>query len=73
MIFIEFMELCCCFIKLRPTVGYCCRQGIHCCVRPQPLLNKDIKVKDNKQKPKDACPARTAADKRTAAEDNNVL
>ncbi|MDZ4809066.1 MAG: hypothetical protein SGI96_12490, partial [Bacteroidota bacterium] len=23
----------------------------------QPLLNKDIKVKDNKQKPKDACPA----------------
>ena len=25
-------------------------------------MNKDIKVKDNKQKPKDACPARTAAD-----------
>ena len=39
------------------TVGYCCRQGIHCCVRPQPLMNKDIKVKDNKQKPKGACPA----------------
>jgi len=35
-------------------------------------MNKDIKVKDNKQKLKDACPARTTADKRTAAEDNNV-
>jgi len=29
----------------------------NCCVHPQPLLNKVIKVKDNKQKPKDACPA----------------
>jgi len=47
---------------LPPTIGYCCRQGIHCCVRPQPLLNKVIKVKDNKQKPKDACPAQTEAD-----------
>ena len=28
----------------------------------QPLLNKDINVKDNKQKPKDACPAETEAD-----------
>jgi len=25
-------------------------------------MNKDIKVKDNKQKPKDACPAETEAD-----------
>jgi len=25
-------------------------------------MNKDIKVKDNKQKPKDACPAQTEAD-----------
>jgi len=25
-------------------------------------MNKDIKVKDNKQKPNDACPAQTAAD-----------
>jgi len=25
-------------------------------------MNKDIKVKDNKQKPKDACPAGTEAD-----------
>jgi hypothetical protein len=33
-----------------------------CCVRPQPLLNKDIKVEDNKQKPNDACPAETEAD-----------
>jgi len=33
-----------------------------CCVRPQPLLNKDIKVKDNKQKFKGACPAETEAD-----------
>jgi len=47
---------------LQPTIWYCCRQGIHCCVRPQPLLNKDIKVKDNKQKPKDACHAETEAD-----------
>jgi len=44
------------------TIGYCCRHGIHCCVRPQPLMNKDIKVKDNKQKPKVACPAETEAD-----------
>jgi len=51
-----------CAKALQPTVGYCCRQGINCCVRPQPLLNKVIKVKDNKQKPKDACPARTEAD-----------
>jgi len=42
---------------------YCCRQGIHCCVRPQPLLNKHIKVKDNKQKRKGACPAGTEADR----------
>jgi len=49
-------------LNLRPTTGRCCRQGIHCCVCPQPLLNKDIKVKDNKQKPKDACPAETEAD-----------
>jgi len=47
---------------LQATIGYCCRQGIHCCVRRQALLNKDIKVKDNKQKPKDACPAQTEAD-----------
>jgi hypothetical protein len=47
---------------LHTTVGYCCRQGIHSCVRPQPLMNKDIKVKDNKQKPSDACPAQTEAD-----------
>ena len=44
------------------TVGYCCRKGIHCYVRPQPLMNKDIKVKDKKQKPKGACPAQTEAD-----------
>jgi len=41
---------------------YCCRQGIHCCVRPQPLLNNDIKIKDNCQKPKGPFPAETAAD-----------
>ena len=55
------------------TAGYCCRQGIHCCVCPQPLMNKDIKVKDNKQKPKGACPAQTEADSELAAEDNSVL
>jgi len=26
------------------------------------MMNKDIKVEDNKQKPKDACPAQTEAD-----------
>ena len=26
------------------------------------LMNKDIKVNDNKQKPEDACPAQTEAD-----------
>jgi len=45
------------------TILYCCRKGIHCCVRPQPLLNKDKKVKDNKQKPKGFCPAGTTADR----------
>ena len=46
-----------------PLTGrYCCRQGIHCYVRPQPLMNKDIKVKDNKQKPSKARPAETEAD-----------
>ena len=49
-------------LKWLPTVGYCCRQGIHCCVCPQPLLNKDIKAKDNKQKPTGVCPARTEVD-----------
>jgi len=49
-------------VKFLPTVGNCRRQGIHCCVRPQPLLNKIIKVKDNKQKPNNACPAETDAD-----------
>ena len=38
-------------------LGIAVRQGIHCYVCPQPLLNKDIKVKDNKQKLSDACPA----------------
>ena len=45
------------------SIGYCCRQGIHCCVRPQPLMNKDIKLKDNKQKLTRVCTARTAADR----------
>jgi len=49
-------------VQLQLTNRYCCRQGIHCCVCPQPLLNKDIKVEDNKQKPKGACPAGTEAD-----------
>ena len=37
--------------------GIAVRQGIHCCVRPQPLMNKVIKVKDTNQKPNYACPA----------------
>ena len=49
-------------VGLQATVGYCCRQGIHCCVCLQPLMNKDIKVKDNKQKPNKARPAQTEAD-----------
>jgi len=55
-------------IQFLPTIGCCCRQGINCGDRPQPMLSKYIKVKDNKQKPKDTCAARTAADKRTTAE-----
>jgi len=47
---------------LLPTIGYCCSHGIHCCVRPQPLIDKDIKVKGNKQKPNKARPAETEAD-----------
>jgi len=29
----------------------CCRAGIHCSSGPAPLLNKDIRVQVNKQKP----------------------
>jgi len=36
-------------------------------------MNKDIKVKDNKQKPKDACPAETEADSELQSKHNNVL
>jgi len=57
------LSVVCVVVQLTPTIGYCCRQVIHCCVSPQPLLNKDIKVKDNKQKPNDACPAETEADR----------
>jgi hypothetical protein len=40
------------------TTGRACLQGWNsCCVRPEPLLNKDIKVKVNKQKPKIERPA----------------
>ena len=44
--------------KLQTTNRYCCRCGIHCSSCPEPLPNKVIKVKVNKQKPSDACPAR---------------
>jgi len=60
-------------IKWQVTIGYCCRQGIHCCVRPQPLLNKDIKVKDNKQKFSDACPAETEADSELTRPEKSCL
>jgi len=40
-----------------PTNRYCCRGGIHCSSCPEPLMIKDKKVKVNKQKPGDACPA----------------
>ena len=56
--FLETINLKSCTQRL----GIAVRQGIHCCVCPQPLMNKDIKVKDNKQKSKDACPAQTEAD-----------
>jgi len=36
---------------LQPTSRACCRAGIHCSSRPEPLLIKDIKVQVNKQKP----------------------
>jgi len=35
--------------------------GIHCSSSPEQLLNKDIKVQVNKQKPGDVCPARAKA------------
>jgi Ser-tRNA(Ala) deacylase AlaX len=40
-----------------------------CCVRPEPLLIKDIKVQANKQKPKIECPAQMKhnSDKMTIA------
>ena len=44
--------------KLQTTNRYCCRCGIHCLSCPEPLMIKDKKVKVNKQKPGDACPAR---------------
>jgi hypothetical protein len=47
-------------------------QEIHCCVRRKPLMNKDIKVKDYKQKPKGVCPAQTDADSEPQSH-NNVL
>jgi hypothetical protein len=39
-------------------------------VRPEPLLNKDIKVQVNKQKPSDICPAQMKhkSDKMTIAQ-----
>jgi len=43
---------------LPPTFRYCCRCGIHCSSCPEPLFNNDKKVKVNKQKPSNACPAR---------------
>jgi hypothetical protein len=40
-----------------------------CCVRPEPLLIKDIKVQVNKQKPNNVCPAQMKhnSDKMTIA------
>jgi hypothetical protein len=44
-------------MRFQPT-GRACLQGWNsCCVRPEPLLIKDIKVKVNKQKPKIERPA----------------
>jgi len=42
---------------LRLTGRACCRAGIHCSSSPEPLLNKDKKVKVNKEKFSDVCPA----------------
>jgi hypothetical protein len=50
--------------------GRACLQGWNsCCVRPEPLLIKDIKVQDNKQKLNNECPAQMKhnSDKMTIA------
>jgi len=51
------------------TARACCRAGIHCSSCPEPLLNKDIKVQVNKQKPNNVCPAQMKhnSDKMTIA------
>jgi len=56
-------------LKLPLTSRACCRAGIHCSSCPEPLLNKDIKVQVNKQKPSDVCPAQMKhnSDKMTIA------
>jgi len=43
--------------ELQLTGVACCRAGIHRSSCPEPLLNKDKKVKDNKQKFSYVCPA----------------
>ena len=43
------------------TIRYCCRGGIHCSSRPEPLMIKDKKGKVNKQKLNRKCPAGTTA------------
>jgi len=49
-------------VKIAANVEYLLRQGIHCCVRPQPLLNKGIKVQDYNKKRNRVPSAGTAAD-----------
>jgi len=51
------------------TARACCRAGIHCSSCPEPLLNKDIKVQVNKQKPNNVGPAQMKhnSDKMTIA------
>jgi hypothetical protein len=52
------------------TTGRACLQGWNsCCVRPEPLLIKDIKVQVNKQKPSNVRPAQMKhnSDKMTIA------
>jgi hypothetical protein len=51
---VHFLPFELCQISYLLTIGYCCNLSsnsylIYCCVRPQPLLNKDIREKDNKQ------------------------
>jgi len=48
--------------NLRPTVEYCCRQGIHCWSSPGTEADLKTELQDNNKKPNRITSAGTAAD-----------